>query len=337
MAGNHAAGHPAARRSPAAAPAGAALTANRARAKLARMPYQSGRAIEELAAFVAVVDANGFTAAARRTGARKATLSQRVQDLEARLGATLLVRTTRSLRLTDEGRAYLELARRALDAVRDADGVVAASKSKPTGLLRVTAQPALAGQLLEGVVVPYLAKYPEVSVELDPSTRRVDLLREPFDVAVRLGHPGGPSLLARKLGVALGGYYASPRYLARRGVPARPEGLAAHDVIVVPRGAEPTPWPFVEGPKKFSVAVRPRLSVGSFELAARAAAAGAGIVRSPRHFVAAFLETKQLVPVLEAWAPPGSEVYAVFPPGGALAPKTRAFLDALATWFRRAG
>ncbi len=246
------------------------------------MPHQSGRALEELAAFVAVVDANGFTAAARAAGARKATLSQRVRELEARLGATLLVRTTRSLRLTDEGRAYIELARRALGAARDADAAVAACKSKPARLLQVTAQPALAGQLLEGVVVPYLARYPDVSVELGPSTRRVDLLREPFDVAVRLGRPGGPSRLARKLGVALGGYYASPRYLARRGAPTRPEGLGAHDLIVVPRGPEPMHRPFRAGPQKFSVAVRPRLSVGSFELAARAAAAGAGAVSVQR-------------------------------------------------------
>src|SRR4030088_738014 len=102
------------------------------------MEYQSAQALEELLAFVAVVEAHGFTAASRATGGRKATLSRRVQDLEARLGVSLLARTTRSLRLTDEGRAYFEHAQRSLASARDAEAVVLSAKSKPRGMLRVT-------------------------------------------------------------------------------------------------------------------------------------------------------------------------------------------------------
>jgi DNA-binding transcriptional LysR family regulator len=124
------------------------------------MAHQSGLALEQLATFVAVVDANGFSAAARLTNARKATLSRRVRQLEERLGVTLLARTTRTLRLTDEGRAYLEHARRAMSAAVDADAVVALAKRKPTGVLRVTTSAALASVLLENVVTGFLARHP---------------------------------------------------------------------------------------------------------------------------------------------------------------------------------
>lgn len=301
------------------------------------MEYQSGRSLEELAAFAAVVEANGFTAAARALRARKATLSQRVQDLEERLGVPLLVRTTRSLRLTDEGRAYFEHARRSLAAARDAEAVVARAKSKPAGLLRVTTSASIAGMLLEGVITPYLAKYPDVSVHVDTSVRKVDLAREGFDLALRAGPLDESSLIARRLGVASGGYYASPRYLERHGTPAHPDDLQKHATISVPREDGPKAWRFTSGSRSWSMVVRPRLAVGSFELATQAAAAGAGIVWAPRYFVRSYLAKKQLVPVLEAWTPPALEVNAVFPPGGALVPKTRVFIDLVAAWFKKNG
>ena len=187
------------------------------------MPYQSERSLAELAAFVAVVESNGFSAAARASGARKATLSLRVSDLETRLGVPLLVRTTRSLRLTEEGRAYLEHARRSLAAARDADAVVTAAKSEPSGLLRVTAPGSLADMLFNTVVVAYLTKHPGVSVSLDTSMRRIDLTREGFDLAVRIGPLAESGLVARRLGKTSGGYFASPKYLEQRGKPRRPE------------------------------------------------------------------------------------------------------------------
>src|SRR5262245_61214010 len=116
------------------------------------MEYQSDHALEELRAFVAVVDAQGFRAAARATRGRKATLSARVQDLESRLGVPLLVRTTRSLRLTDEGRAYFEHASRALASARDAEAVVLSAKSEPRGVLRVTASAAIAALAMDNVI-----------------------------------------------------------------------------------------------------------------------------------------------------------------------------------------
>jgi len=298
------------------------------------MEYQLNRSLAELAMFVSVVDASGFSAASRATGTRKATLSHRIQQLEKRLGVVLLVRTTRSLRLTDEGRAYYELAKRALAAARDAEEVAVSAKAEPSGTLRATTSAALAGLLLEAVIVPFLERYPRVSLVLDTSVRRKDLVREGIDLAIRPAPLNeSSSLVSRKLGVLTGGYYASPRYLKKRGAPRRPEDIQRHDAIVIPGSTEPMEWPFLIGGRQRMIAVRPRLSVTSFELAARAAAAGLGLLRSPSYFVRPFLAKRQVVPILTNWSAPGSEIYAVFPPGGTLVPRARVFIDMLVAWF----
>lgn len=296
---------------------------------LVRMEYQSEQALEELRAFVAVVDAQGFRAAARVTRGRKATLSKRVQDLEARLGVPLLVRTTRSMRLTDEGRAYFEHASRALAAARDAESVVLSAKAKPRGVLRVTTAAALAASILDSVIARYLKTYPDVRLVLHTSERRLDIVREGFDVAVWGGPLEDSSLVARKLGVAAGGWFASPKYLARRPAPKSPDDLAAHDLVTITKEAGATEWRFVAGGKEKRVAIRPRLVVNDLELALRAGIAGMGIVPAPSSTAEPHVAKKQLVEVLRKWTRPAIDVYAVFPPGGALVPKTRAFLDLL--------
>ncbi|WNG27105.1 LysR family transcriptional regulator [Cystobacter fuscus] len=299
------------------------------------MPYQSEHALEELRAFVAVVEARGFSAAARATRGRKATLSKRVQELEARLGVPLLVRTTRSLRLTDEGRAYFEHASRALASVRDAEAVVLSAKAEPRGVLRVTTSAALAALVMDSVVADYLARHARVRVELHVSEHRGDLVREGFDLAVWAGALEDSSLITRRLGVADGGYYASPRYLARRPEPKSPEEVAAHDTIAVPKGDAPMDWTFVVAGRPKRVTLRPRLVVSDLALAARAAAAGMGIVRAPYSVVEPYVAKKQLVAILRESTPPGLEVHAVFPVGGTLVPKTRVFVELLQAWFER--
>ncbi|HKQ71112.1 MAG TPA: LysR substrate-binding domain-containing protein [Polyangiaceae bacterium] len=285
-------------------------------------------------AFVAVVDAHGFTAAARATHGRKATLSRRVAALEARLGVSLLARSTRSLRLTEEGQAYFEHARRSLASACDAEAVVLSAKSKPTGLLRVTTSASLAVPVLEHVIAAYLTKHPDVAVQLDTSDRRIDLVREGFDLAIRIGPLDDSSLIARRLGFASGGFYASPRYLAKKGSPNRPEDVASHDTIVIPKAGAGMEWPFVVGGKRRLLPVRPRLIVTDLELAARAGAAGLGILRAPLQIAQPYLARNELVAILREWTLPSLDVYAVFPSGGGLVPKTRVFVDMLEAWFK---
>ncbi|MBX3220639.1 MAG: LysR family transcriptional regulator [Labilithrix sp.] len=293
------------------------------------MEYQSEQALEELRAFVAVVDAQGFRAAARATRGRKATLSRRVQDLETRLGVPLLVRTTRSMRLTEEGRAYFEHASRALASARDAESVVLSAKATPRGVLRVMTAAALASSVLDEVVMRYLAKHPHVRVVLHTTERRLDMVREGFDLAVWGGPLEDSSLVARRLGVASGGYFASPRYLARRSAPESPDDLAAHDLVTITKGHGTTEWTFVAGGKEKRIAIRPRLVVNDVELAVRAGVAGMGIAPAPMSIAEPYVAKKKLVQVLREWTPPGVDIHAVFPPGGALVPKTRAFVDLL--------
>lgn len=296
---------------------------------LVRMEYQSDQALEELRAFVAVVNAQGFSSAARVTRGRKATLSKRVQDLEARLGVPLLVRTTRSMRLTEEGRAYFEHASRALEAARDAESAVLSAKATPRGVLRVTTAAALATHVLDAVIARYLKKYPDVRLVLHTTERRLDIVREGFDVAVWGGLLDDSSLVARKLGVAGGGYFASPKYLARCPEPKSPDDLTAHDLVTITKDAGATEWPFTAGGKEKRVAIRPRLVVNDLELALRAGIGGMGIVPAPLSMAEPYVMKKQLVQVLRQWTRPAIDVHAVFPPGGALVPKTRAFLDLL--------
>jgi DNA-binding transcriptional LysR family regulator len=293
-------------------------------------------ALEQLATLVAVVDANGFTAAARATNLRKATISQRIQQLEKRLGVSLLVRTTRSLRLTDEGRAYVEQARRALEAAAQAEQVIAAAKRKPVGVLRITMHAALASTIFESVVLPYMAHNPDVSVHIDTSMRRIDLAREGFDLAVRtgIGSLAESSFVARRIGLMPSIYTASPRWVATHGALKRPEDLTDHSTIVIEK-AGPHEWPFVMNGRPRVVPIRPRLIVSTFDLGVRSAVTGLGVLRSPEHYVESSLVAKTLVPVLAEWTPPPVEVYAVYPNGGALVPKTRVFIDALTMWFEK--
>jgi LysR family transcriptional regulator for bpeEF and oprC len=304
---------------------------------LVRMRYQSDRKLSELAAFAAVVERGGFSAAARIAGQRKATLSERVRDLEQRLDVKLIVRSTRTLRLTDEGHAFAEAARRALAAASDAETAVLEMRAKPSGTLRMSVSPPLAVALLEGVIASYVHQHPDVVVEIDASARTVDLVREGFDLAIRVGRLADSSLSVRRLGYARGGYYASRAYLAREGVPEQPADLVHHDTIAMTRGDRMAKWHFVSGRRQRAVVVRPRVLVSSFELGIEAAVAGLGVVPCTQHAVRAYVAKKQLVPVLESWTPPIFEINAVFMSGGAVAPKTRKMIDALSAWFTARG
>jgi DNA-binding transcriptional LysR family regulator len=297
------------------------------------MAYQSEQGLAELSAFAAVVEHGGFSTAARVEGLRKATLVDRVRALEQRLGVTLLVRSTRMLRLTDAGHLFNAHARRAHAAADEAEAAAKQSNAKPTGLLRMTVSPLLSLRLLEGVIARYLRKYPDVSIELDGSLRPVDLVREGYDLAIRVGPLADSALSVRRLGLSYGGYYASRDYLKRRGKPSRPEELADHDTIAMQRGDRVPQWYFASGKRRRAVVIRPRLLVSSAETGVLAAAAGLGIVPCTHHIAKAGLAGGRLVPVLEAWTLPLLPVSAVFAPGRTPPPKTRLMIDELAAWF----
>ena len=290
------------------------------------MPYQSGE-LDDLGVFVAVVDAGGFSAAARVSGARKAHVSRRVQELERRLGVKLLERTTRTVRLTEAGTAYYDRASRAVRLALEARAAVDAGRHEPVGLLRVTTTELLAELVLRPVVLTYLRKHPKVSVELDVTSRSVDIVREGFDLALRVGVPSDSSLVGRVIGKGRALCVASPSYLARVALPRAPRDLERLDAVTIAGGSNE--WAFQRRGRKLTVRPRLRLSTPSYTLAREAIVAGLGVGRLPSYFVAEDLAAGRLEPVLEPWTPPPVSVAAVYASGRLVAPKTRAFVDAL--------
>lgn len=308
------------------------------------MTYPPEQGLEELRAFVVVVQAGGFVAAARAFQARAPSISfsRRVHDLEARLGVPLVERTTRALRLTAEGQAYYEHAVRALAAVDDAEAVVLGAHAAPRGLLRLTTSSAIATFVLDVVVPKYLADNAGVRVDVDVSDVRNDLVGAGHDLAVWTGAKATASavrgkrrgesasaLLTRQLGVQACGYYASPGYLSTRVVPRSVEGLAAHDTIAVAHGAAPYEWAVVVDGVRDTITLRPRLIVSDRQRAVHAASLGMGIVRAPSSLASSYVARGELVAVMQELTPPGLDVFVVVPARGLLLPRTRVFIELL--------
>lgn len=184
-----------------------------------------------LQTFVTVAETGSFTTAAERLGLSRAMTSRHVQTLEDRLGVRLLQRTTRRVSPTEAGLGYLERARRLLADFEEAETEVRGERAAPRGTLRVNAPVSFGRTHLAGALPGFLARYPDLTVEVTVNDRVVDLIEEGFDVAIRIGRLGDSSLVARRLGTVGTRMAASPGYLARRGAPSTPGDLAGHDCI----------------------------------------------------------------------------------------------------------
>lgn len=285
---------------------------------------------EGLDAFVAVVEASGFAAAARRLGLTTSAVSKQVGKLEAGLSVRLLHRTTRRLSLTEAGEAFLAHARRALAEAAAAREAVVALSGAPRGELRLGAPMSFGILHIAPALAPFIAAYPDLRVDMVLDDRVQDLVAGGFDLAIRIGELGGSgSVLARRLASASGVLCASPDYLARRGAPRAPADLLAHDTLLYAYSASANEWPLdgVGGPE--SVRVSPRL-VSNNSLALREAAlAGAGVLRVPAFVVGDDLAAGRLMRVLPEWRPPALDLYAVFPDRAYVPLKARAFVEFL--------
>ena len=286
--------------------------------------------LNELAVFVAVVDAASFVGAARALGMPTSTVSRRVASLEDRLGARLLHRTTRRVGLTEAGERLHARAASVVREAREAERAVRELGGTPRGLLRVTSVPLFAREFLVPVACEYLQRYPEAEVELLGTLRLVDLIGEGFDLAVRAGPLQDSSLMARRLVPGQAVVCASPDYLARHGTPAHPEDLARHDCILRQRrGGDSSIWRFEGGDAPLEIEVRGRLRVSSPELAYEAVRAGLGVARVPAFVAEPALRSGELEHLLEAWALPPLLLHALWPSSRHLSIKVRAFLDLL--------
>ncbi len=284
--------------------------------------------LNDVLAFTRVADSGSFTAAAARLGWPKSSVSHRVARLERRLGARLLERSTRRLRLTDVGARYHEHARRVLEELELASATVARFRTEPHGWLRISASVVLGQGLLPPIVAEFSSRYPEVQLFVDLSNRRVDLLEEGVDLAIRSGVLPDSSLVARPLGRAAARLYAAPPYLRKQGQPQEPEDLRMHVLIDNAPTAPTDRWSLShDDGREAAVAARFRLIGNDPTLLREVAARGEGIVSLPDFVAAPALAERRLVPVLAGWATRRVEVHAVFPSHKSLSPALRAFVD----------
>jgi DNA-binding transcriptional LysR family regulator len=282
---------------------------------------------EVMQAFVAVCDAQGFSAGARKLGMSPSVVTRLIAGLETRLGVRLLQRTTRSVRLTDAGARYLERARRIVAEVEEAELSAQEERGEPTGRLVISA-PVVFGRLHAGpLLTRYLELYPKVSVELQLANHYVSLVEEGVDVAIRVGELVDSGLIARGLGQTRRTFAASPTYLSQCGVPRLPSDLAGHRLIAFSRAISRREWPFFTDAEVSSVPVAPQFFSNSGDAAIDHAIGGGGIVSALSYQVADACRTGRLVEVLREFAPPPLPIQAVFPTSRLLSRKVRAFID----------
>ena len=283
--------------------------------------------------FAQVVDQGSFTAAARVLDLPKSSVSRRVSRLEGQLGVQLLARTTRSLNLTDAGRAFYTRAAQAAEALLAAEQAVTSMLDEPLGRLRVTAPVELGTRLFE-VLLGFSAAYPEVHLDLDLTNRYVNLLEEGYDAALRGGKAPEGSLTGRSLGTGETVLVASPAYL--EGAPGlrRVEDVSKHDCILFPSWVSGSTWTLSKSRKTTTVAVRGRLTVNNLEAVRLAALAGLGLTLLPKHHCGSDLEAGTLVRVLPRWARPNlAGLYLVYSRTRFLSAKVRALADYLVANF----
>jgi DNA-binding transcriptional LysR family regulator len=282
--------------------------------------------------FVTVVREGSFTAAARRLKTPKSTISARIAALEASLGARLLERTTRSLRLTNEGTAFFERAAAAVAEAQEAERVIRDRDAVPTGHLRVSA-PYLFGEVaLPAVAVNYAALYPQATVDIVLSDRRVNLVEEGFDLAIRVGSSKDSSLVSRLIATTRQRWVVAPALAAALTHLREPESLKSVPCILFDSGGsmrQPMTWRYRQGAKTGAVRVDGPLAMNSLIAIRKAALAGAGVAALPEFLVGSDLKNGTLVSVLDDWTGTTFEIRAVFPSLRLLNARTRAFIDLL--------
>lgn len=237
--------------------------------------------LNPIATFVRVVEDGSFTAAAAALHVPKSSVSRSVARLERDLGVRLLQRTTRKLRVTDAGREYFERVRPHVTALRDATEAVTEAGKEPAGVVRVSAPVDMGHALLAPFVADFVQRYPRIRVELSLTSRRVDLVQEGFDLAVRAGELADSSLVARKLGTTRLGLFAAAAYLAGRGKPKAVADLGQHDCILFRGTAGRAIWTLRGPDGDETVEVEGKIDADDLEFVARAIAQGAGIGMLP--------------------------------------------------------
>lgn len=264
--------------------------------------------LNDMALFVEVVNAKGFRGAAEATGVPNSTVSRRIGLLEKAIGLRLLHRTTRRVELTEAGQIYYQRCRRIVDEARIAHEQLGELLAQPSGLLRASLPVDFATIYLAPIITAFAQRYPGISFDFDLTARRVDLVTEPFDVAIRIGEQPSSTLIARQLGLLAAQVYASPRYLEQAGEPRNPDDLAQHQCLGFPKTGS---WTLQQGATTVRVPVSGRYVLNSVGMFRRLATLDQGLILLPRAVVADDLATGQLRQVLPRWQGKPMPIYAL--------------------------
>jgi DNA-binding transcriptional LysR family regulator len=289
-----------------------------------------------MAVFARVVETGSFSAAARDLGMGQPAISKIVASLEAKLGARLLIRTTRGLTPTEAGIVYAERARRILDDADEADAAASGSARGLSGRLRFAAPVTFARLHVVPHLGHFMAAHPAIILDAILDDRPVDLVGEGIDIALRLGDQADSSLIAKRLGRSRRRVFAAPAYLARHGVPEHPSALLAHEAIIYSTASDAEAWRFRQGGSEMSVSVRKKLSVSAAEGVRAAVIAGLGLAIGSDWMFAPELADGQIVSVLDEWTLADTALWAVFPAGRLQSAKAQAFADFVAAQVTRA-
>ncbi|SRR5450830_277075 len=289
--------------------------------------------LREIECFIAVAELGSFVKAADALNVSKAAVSRTVVELETRLGARLMQRTTRRLSLTEAGSLYLERCKQIVAALEDADQVISAGNTDPTGLLRINA-PQTFGVLHMTHVWPcLLQRYPGIKLDITLSDRIVDIVEEGYDLAIRIARLPSSSLVHRKLASTRILVCASPAYLQQHGTPHHPDDLKDHMVIGYAYAADKDEWHFNGPAGPLNVKTNVRLHANNGDTCVAAALAGIGITRQPTFMLHEHIRSGKLMPLFPDFDSAELGIYAVYPSRTHLPAKVRATIDFLVQAF----
>lgn len=292
--------------------------------------------LQAIRAFARVVEAGNFTRAADSLDMPNATLSKLVQELEAHLGVRLLQRTTRRVMVTPEGQDYYAKASRVLRDLEDIDSSFNIARSKPRGHLRIDVGGSTARDVLIPLLPDFLARYPDIRIDLGVSDRSVDLIGDNVDCVIRGGALDASSLVARGIGQATMVTCASPEYLRHNGIPAYPEELRnGHRLVsyLSPQNGRAVPFRFERDSERSELKIEYRIGVNESNAHLAACVAGLGIIQTFSYAAGAALRDGTLVEILEEWRPPPYPFHVVYPQNRYVTHRLRVFIDWLVECF----
>jgi len=284
--------------------------------------------LRDLALFVAVAETKSFTKAATLLGVPTSTLSRRIAELEASMELKLLVRSTRQVELTEAGALYLSLGEGIVAAAREAHQQVRGLAEKPQGTLRMSIEAEIGPRLVAPVLAEYLERYPEVRIDLDLSPRRVDLLAEGFNLALRIGRLPDSGLTVRRLAMLSASLYAAPSYIARRGRPTHPADLLEHERIHLLHKGDHGEWRLMQGDEVIEVPANGVQCANNMTMIRHLARLGVGIAVVDDLMASEDVERGLLQTVVPGWTLEPMPI-SILTPSRLLAAKTRAFVDLL--------